>query len=120
MIDLDLEHKRFDIEEQEKWKYWCYKMPALRFDPSWDVYIIPPYAGAMARFLVRKGERFADVYFDAYSRLGWMMAGSEPIPYFELYPWENDVKRYRLDEVDELMNDIRLVLESDGSDRPVS
>ena len=84
---------------------WVSKIPALHFDRDWNVRIIPPFGGALARFQVRKGDNFASVYFDAYDRLGL-----EGHPYFELYPWENDVKRYSINEVDELIKDIRYLM----------
>ena len=110
MIDFELERLRHEVEAQEHWKDWLRKMPALRFDSDWDVRVIPPFAGALARFWIDKGDKHVSVYFDTLSRLGWMMDGEEPIPYFELYPFEDDVKRYHLDETDELMRDIRAVL----------
>ena len=116
MLDSELELQRYRVESQENWREWCKKMPKLRFDPEWDVKIIPPFGGALARFAVSKGDRWCDVYFDAYSRLGWVMDDDDnPIPYFELYPWEEDVKRYYMDEVDELLRDIRTILEG-GAD----
>lgn len=109
---FELEARRYDIEHDENWRAWIEKMPDLSFDASWKVRIIPPYGGALARFIVSKGDKMCDVYFDVYSRLGWMVNGNgEPIPYFELYPWEGDCKRYYINETAEMMRDIRTVLE---------
>ena len=112
MLDFELESKRYDVESREKWREWCSKMPSLQFDPDWDVKIIPPYGGAMARFAIYRGDEYCcDVYFDVYSRLGWEMDdANEPVPYFELYPWEGDCKRYYINEVDELMRDIKTIM----------
>lgn len=110
---FELEQKRYEVEAAEKWREWADKIPALHFEPEWNVHIIPPYGGAFARFYIKNGNKYADVYFDVLSRMGWMYdtdAGS-PIPYFELYPWEGDCKRYYMDEVKELENDIRKILE---------
>ena len=107
-----LENERAAIESKEHWKEWINKMPAFHFEPDWDVYVIPPFGGAMARFKIKKGSRWVSVYFDVFSRLGYMVDHeNKPLPYFELYPWGNDIKRYYIDEVDELMQDIHTVLD---------
>lgn len=109
----DIEFNRLLVEGQEQWRSWIDKMPALHFDPTWDVHIIPPFGGALARFRIIKGNTWVSVYFDAFNRLGYF--GSvleEPVPYFELYPFGNDVKRYGFDEVDEMMDDIRKIFNS--------
>ena len=108
--NFTLEDKRCEVEAREGWREWCNKMPKLHFDPAWSVRILPPYGGAMARFDIEYNGNYVDVYFDVYSRLGWMVNDDGPIPYFELYPWEGDCKRYYMDEVDEMMDDIRTVL----------
>ena len=113
MHDFDVWHKRLEIETEEKWKDWLDKIPPIRFDPDWDVKIIPPFAGALTRFWVDHGDKHVSVYFDTWSRLGWMYdsENEKPIPYFELYPYiDGDTKRYTLDEVNELMYDMRLIL----------
>ena len=43
---------RYKIEAEEKWREWSGKVPAIKFDAGWCVKVIPPFAGAMARFLV--------------------------------------------------------------------
>lgn len=116
MLDLDLEMKRSNVEVKEKWRDWSRKIPALHFKEEWNVHIIPPFGGALARFRIEYNNRFVSVYFDAYSRLGWMMDGDNPIPYWELYAPDspsdefNDVKRYYLNDTDELMHDIEIAL----------
>lgn len=63
---------RYRIEEAENWRGWCDSMPFLPFPSSWEVRILPPFGGALARFSVRKrgGTRTVSVYFDAYGTLG--------------------------------------------------
>nr|DAN90730.1 MAG TPA: hypothetical protein [Bacteriophage sp.] len=48
------------------------KLPAFHFDKEWDVKIIPPFAGAIIRFVIDYKGKHVSVYFDAYSELGWM------------------------------------------------
>ena len=80
-------------------KGWSHKLPAFHFDKEWDVKIIPPFAGAIIRFVIDYNGKHVSVYFDAYSELGWMYDEDEqPIPYFEYY---------YLDESEQMMTDIR-------------
>ena len=96
-----LEEKRREVEWQENWREWWENAPKLKFKEEWEVKIIPPTQGAMIRFVVFKGEKRVSVYLDTMDRLGCMGR-----PYFEIYPYEDDVKRYLLDETEEMMNDI--------------
>jgi hypothetical protein len=98
----------------EKWREWSRKMPKLKFDKDWEVAVIPPFGGAMARFVVYKGDKYVSVYFDAYSRLGWMYDDdNNPIPYWECYPATNgDAERFLLGQENDLMEEIRNVLNS--------
>lgn len=111
MTDLILE--RSVIESKEEWRSkWVKEIPYLHFDADWEVKIIPPFAGALARFIVKKGDKTVSVYFDGYSQLGWMYDENDnPIPYFEIYPYHDDVKRYYIDETEEMLNDIRAILQ---------
>lgn len=72
---------RARIERVERWREICNEMPHLAFPRGWEVAIIPPFGGAVARFRVRKGRAAVSVYADYYERLGgW----SEP--HWEIYP----------------------------------
>lgn len=110
--DKELCYRRSEVELDEKWRYWCKKIPAIQFDSDWKVKIIPPFGGALARFVVEKDGKRVSVYFDAYANLGAVYDDkNNPIPYYEIYPSpDGDTRRYVLDEVDKMMNDIREVL----------
>ena len=100
--------KREEVEVYEKWSKIRTETPSLNFDKEWDIKIIPPFGGAVARFLVFKNEeQICSVYLDWYENLGCFGE-----PYYELYPFEDDIKRYSLKETDELINDIRGMWES--------
>lgn len=95
------------VEQMHDFRGWARKLPAFHFDKEWDVKIIPPFAGAIIRFVIDYNEKHVSVYFDAYSELGWMCDNDEqPIPYFEYYD-SVDTHRYYLDESEQMMNDIR-------------
>ena len=104
---------RSNVEHVEEWREWCNKIPALQFDSDWDVKIIPPFGGAMARFTVKKADKadkHVSVYLDVFSELGIMHDETgNPIPYYEVYDGEN-TPRFYLNETDEMMNYIREVL----------
>jgi len=119
IYDVEFELARTTIEQKEKWRDWGKKLPALKLDPDWEIKVIPPFGGALARLVVLKGEMRVSVYFDAYARLGGMydLENGNPIPYWEIYPapkGANDcIKRYFLGEEPEMLEDIRKVLNGD-------
>lgn len=92
----------FMLGEVFYWEKWRKEIPFIRFDADWDVRIIPPFNGAIVRFYVKKGERSVSVYLDCYDTLGYMQK-----PYWEIYPFEDDVHRVEMDNVQELTEKIR-------------
>ena len=104
---MDNFNKRIEVESLQKWDEIFHKIPSLNFDKEWDIKIIPPYRGAVARFLVyRNGDQVCSVYLDWYERLGIFGA-----PYYQLYPFEDDTRRYGIEDTDELIKDIRKLYE---------
>ncbi len=105
MLDNYVENsiRRSQVEHDEKWSDIMKEIPPINFDKEWDILVIPPFGGAVARFIVMKDYvRVASVYLDWYEHLG--IYGE---PYYELHPWEDDIKRYSLKETIELVEDIR-------------
>lgn len=100
--------QRYFVEEQEKWRELIDKIPYIAFPRGWKVSIIPPFAGAVARFHVKvpgqKGVK--SIYLDWYDALGCY--GS---PYWEVHPYRGDVGRCDVD-------DIRKLLRMIGDKRP--
>lgn len=106
---------RSKTESEEHWREWCGKLPYLHFKEKYEVKIIPPFAGALARFVVKYNDKLVSVYFDGYSKLGWMYDNNdEPIPYFEAYPIEDDTRRYFITDSDQMMKDIESELEGEN------
>lgn len=93
--------ERHQIERTEKWAEWVKDIPSIKFPPDWSVQVIPPFGGAMARFVVSTEKARVSVYLDVYDRLGYF--GS---PYWEIHPYEDDVMRYPMSSVDELLKGI--------------
>lgn len=108
--NLQRMEKAHALEELYEWDKWREEIPLIKFDPDWEVKIIPPTGGAVVRFLVRKGSKEISVYLDCYGLLGFF--GS---PYWEAYPIGEDVARVGIHDVKSLMQIIRLEFEkSDG------
>ena len=96
--DNDLYFKRIEVEYGEQWRKLTYKIPSLKFDSNWDVFILPPYGGAVARFCLEYNGNTASVYLDWYSRLGCVES-----PYWEVLSGYNDPERFMLNDTDEMM-----------------
>lgn len=98
---------RRQLEQSEKWHDIVGKMPKLKFYFDWEITIIPPFAGAVARFIVNKDNARVSVYCDWYERLG-----SFGEPHWEIYPDANDDNAtFSLNDTDELMRAIADSLE---------
>lgn len=102
---------RCRIEKQDKWHESIDTIPFIKFPTDWQVQVIPPFGGAMARFRVKLPSGVEkSVYLDFYDRLGYMRQ-----PYWEVYPAKGDCGRALLNETDlllELIGD-----ESEDSDQ---
>lgn len=91
---------------------WCGKIPFIPFKRGWLVKVIPPFAGAVARFLVSKdGKNCVSVYLDCYG-----MLGACNHPYWEVYPYDGDTFRCSMNEVNELVDAIEHSLEEIKND----
>lgn len=102
--DFDLTLARARIERDEDWQTWIEKIPFIKFPRSWEVRIIPPFCGAMTRFQVRgpKSENTVSVYLDCHQRLGCWDG-----PYWEVYPYHDDVGRCDIDDTEDLLRMIK-------------
>ena len=98
---------RYKIESDESWREWASKVPAITFDAGWLVKVIPPFAGAMARFIVEHNEKKASVYLDVNDSLGYMQK-----PYWEVYPVDGDTGRCSMGDTDELLALIRRAIDA--------
>jgi len=101
--------ERYRIEDEENWRELMPQIPFIPFKAGWEVAVIPPYAGAVARFLVRETanpKSRVSVYLDWFDKLGCVGK-----PYWEVYPIDGDVQRCLLNEVDDLVQIISRSLE---------
>jgi len=83
---------------------WINKIPYINFDSNHKVRVIPPFSGATIRFNVKNEEtdKAVSVYLDCYNNLGCM-----DYPYWEVYPINGDTFRCKLDDTDDLLQEIR-------------
>lgn len=80
---------------------WITAIPAIKFNPKWQVRIIPPMGGAVVRFLVLFGGKQVSVYLDCYKALG-----ACDHPYWEAYPINDDTGRFDIHDIDSLIESI--------------
>lgn len=93
---------RARLEDAERWREAIGIAPVLHFPRGWGVKVIPPFAGALMRFIVYKGEANVSVYADYHEALGYFGE-----PHWEIYPGpsgEND--RYALADTETLIREI--------------
>jgi hypothetical protein len=91
--------KRVEVERDYEYEKWTKEIPALNFNKSWDVKIIPPFGGAIIRFIIEKGDKKISVYLECYNELGVMNK-----PYWEAYDFNDDPRRFLMNETTELLN----------------
>jgi hypothetical protein len=95
---------RYRIEKEEEWdKFSASTMPFIQFPADWKIQLIAPFGGALQRFRVQLpsgGEK--SIYFDAHDVIGYFGA-----PYWEVYPYQGDVGRCAMDEVEQLLDMIQ-------------
>lgn len=98
-----MKEMRFAYEYSEKMEHdkWQLEIPYIRFRPEWDVQICPPFSGAMVRFRVKYKKAEVSIYLDCYDALGCV-----GVPYWEVYPIDNDVDRIEMRNIDMLLKSI--------------
>lgn len=80
---------------------WVQEIPYISFPSDWEIAIMPPFLGAVVRFRVKKGDAEVSIYLDCYDSLGCY--GS---PYWEVYPYEEDVFRCAMLDTESLLTAI--------------
>lgn len=80
---------------------WTSSIPPITFPSDWQVHIVPPFAGAVVRFVVVKGDSYVSVYLDGYGILG-----AEEEPYWEVFTPNEDSfpQRCPMENTDMLVN----------------
>lgn len=95
---------RHELEEMEEWKKWAIEIPFFEVPQGWKIKTIPPVTMAIVRFhLLSPSGNTYSIYFDAYDQLGCVGE-----PYWEVHPIENDVERFLMNEIDELIERVQI------------
>ncbi len=92
-------------EKEFEWRKWIKDIPFIQWPSDWKVKAVPPFAGAVIRYLVQTPKGEASVYLDCYDQLGCMGE-----PYWEVYPVEDDVERCLMNETDKLLEILSRVI----------
>lgn len=95
--------------ETRKWKN---EIPYIKFPSDWEVKIIPPFAGATVRFLIRKDNATVSVYLDCYDHLGCVGQ-----PYWEVYPHDKDTYRCFMNDTDMLLSAISRSIDEQNTEQ---
>lgn len=94
---------RYEVEKQEDWRGITDSIPFLKFPATWEVKVIPPWAGAVGRFLVKlPGGAVKSIYLDWYDALGIYQE-----PYWEVHPVNGDIGRCPVADTKELLRLIK-------------
>jgi hypothetical protein len=96
----------YKYDQEFKTREISERLPYLKFDNDWEVKVGTPFFGASARFMVRKCCAEVSVYADFFDNCGYVGK-----PYWEVYPYDNDVFRCLIHETDSLLDAIRKSIE---------
>jgi hypothetical protein len=99
---------KLELLEKREDRKWVNLIPALSFPSNWKIVIIPPFGDAVIRFIVECDDVSVSVYMDGFSKLGYYfdIDGNE-IPYWEIYPYGENVGRTELQDADGLLEMIK-------------
>lgn len=102
------EERLAHIQTEVAYEYhkWINLIPPLHFKQEWSVRIIPPFCGAIVRFWIDYNDKHISCYLDCYDELGFYGE-----PYWEIYPYQDDVWRCGMMETEKLIEKITEALE---------
>lgn len=108
---LKLMQARALIEGHYEWRKWAQEIPYIKFPGNWEVKAIPPFAGAIIRYIIKHenctGDDSVSIYLDCYGELGCVDE-----PYWELYPdVDGDTYRCGMNNVDDLLSRLHEILD---------
>ena len=91
---------------------WFDKVPYVPFKPEWKVKAIPPFAGAIVRYIVEYNNKSVSIYLDVDCSLGYF---GDDEPYWEMYPgYEDETNRFHVYDVENLVGCVGLSLKVEG------
>jgi hypothetical protein len=112
-MSYELYHKRYEVENEQKWREEIDRIPFIQFPGDWKIQVIPPFSDAVVRFRVQlPSGTEKSIYLDARNSLGYWDKIDEP--YWEVYPYQSDIGRCGIDEINSLLE--MIADESEGKD----
>lgn len=92
-------NSRLEVEEMQKWREEIDFIPFIQFPSDWKIQIIPAFGDAVVRFRVKLPcDIEKSIYLDSRESLGYYGG-----PYWEVYPFREDVGRCKRSDVDGLL-----------------
>ncbi len=100
--------ERYNVENEQDWRGEIVRIPWLHFRGDWQVRIIPPFGDAVVRFqVILPSGTLKSIYMDSRNSLGIWGNGTDAEPYWEVYPYKNDVGRCDINDTIMLMEMIQ-------------
>ncbi len=97
---------RAKLEERERWQEIVEKMPYFELREGWQIAVIPPTVGAVARFRIKQDKGHVSIYADWYEKLGYFGQ-----PHWEIYPnKEGDNERFAINDTVDMIEAVALSL----------
>jgi hypothetical protein len=101
-IEIETYHKRYEVEREQKWREEISTLPFIQFPSDWSIQVIPPFGDAVVRFRVRlPSGKEKSIYLDKRNSLGYWDEPDQA--YWEVYPYQGDVGRCGINEIDVLL-----------------
>ena len=104
-----MEYKDYDkvreVEKVMEYGKWSGEIPYIAFPSDWQVQILPPFAGTIVRFKIKKGDAIVSIYLDCYDRFGHY---EKPYgqPHWEVFSQGDDVFRCDMEDTESLLKAI--------------
>lgn len=106
-IELEDEKRKFQlrkkVDREFEYNKWINLMPEIKFPEGWSFIPLPPYKGAICRFIViAEGIEFS-VYLDCYGLLGY----HEGDPYWEVFSIDEGFFRCDMQQPEKIIEAIQ-------------
>lgn len=93
------------MELDDYYREFYDKVPFIKWPAEWSVKAIPPFSGALVRYVVVHQGARVSIYLDGNNSLGYWGG-----PYWEVYPYDEDVFRCDMDDTKSLVEAVRVSL----------
>lgn len=95
------------LGQKHEWRKWAKEIPFIQWPADWKVKAVPPFCGAIIRYVVETPKARVSIYLDCYDQLGCFGE-----PYWEAYPVEGDTARFEMSDIEGLLKVIASATES--------